>query len=124
VRALKLPVNARRLTDWLGDTGHQEWLTIKHTLGAGNGPHGLTGPSAKTSSPVAGGPSLAEFVAAKKRAACPVCGLPSDVLAGIATASDKGFRIDEQVEWLTQGRGYAITRDELLTHKNQRHGTP
>ena len=118
--ALNLPVNGRRLVDWLGDGGRAEWTKIKRTLGSGTGPHVLTGASAQKSSPVPC--SLDEYAAEERRATCPVCALPAAVRAVLATAGDKGHKVAFQVKWLkVKCRIPNIGVAELSAHRNGRH---
>ncbi len=67
------------------------------------------------------GPSLVEFMRQKRREACPVCALPEDVRAQLATASDKGITQKHVLEWLRSAIGASITKDELTGHRNGRH---
>ena len=112
-RALKLPVNGLRLTDWLGDTKRDEWAEVKRMLGNGKAP---------VSTGVGVSCSLDEFAAEERRSVCPVCALPADVRAVLATAGDKGHKVAFQVKWLKVKCGVGgVGVAELAAHRNGRH---
>lgn len=65
-------------------------------------------------------PSLADFLAAKKRADCPVCKLPVDVRGQLADARNKKITLADQVEWLKL-IGSTVGHADLVRHNNARH---
>jgi len=65
--------------------------------------------------------SLADFVRQKRRESCPVCKLPQEVRDQLATASDKGHKRRDVLEWLKVDAGVPITDTELTAHRNGRH---
>lgn len=113
--ALGPPLRGDRLQDWLLESAGADWRAIKALIGTGNGngSHGATVPSGSTSSP---GRSLADYLKAKKCAACPVCQLPDDVKGQLAAASERGIKVADRLEWLTAEYGARITRADLEAH--------
>jgi len=65
--------------------------------------------------------NLVDFMRAKRRATCPVCKLPADVREQLATASDKGIKRKDVLEWLRTIVGVPITDAELTAHRTGRH---
>ena len=66
--------------------------------------------------------SLADFVAAKKRADCPVCALPEDIRLQLREAgSKKKIRRPEMIEWLREAHKVPISDAELTAHYSGRH---
>lgn len=55
------------------------------------------------------------------REACRVCGLPDEVREQLRTASDRGIRRRDQLDWLRLHVGVDIADAELTTHRNGRH---
>ena len=64
---------------------------------------------------------LMDFMRAKRRQSCPVCKLPADVREQLATASDKGIKRKDVLEWLRTIVGAPITDAELTAHRTGRH---
>ena len=64
---------------------------------------------------------LMDFMRAKRREACPVCKLPAEVRAQLDTASDKGIKRKDVLEWLRTIVGVPITDAELTAHRTGRH---
>ena len=121
--ALHLPVDGRRLVDWLGDSSRAEWEKIKRTMGSanghGNGPHV---PAGVKQSPAPVPCSLDEYAAEERRATCPVCALPAEIRAVLATAGDRGHKVAFQIKWLkVKCRIPNIGVAELSAHRNGRH---
>jgi len=67
--------------------------------------------------------SLADFVAAKKRAACKVCQLSVQIRGQLREAAQKRIPRGEQLEWLKQVHSANITAADLQAHVNARHET-
>ena len=65
--------------------------------------------------------TLAEFILAKKRAACPVCNLTVVARGQLREATAKHIPVDDQVEWLASEYGIKIKREDLVAHRNARH---
>jgi hypothetical protein len=65
--------------------------------------------------------SLEAFMKAKRKADCPVCQLPAEVLDQLATARDKHIRRPDQVAWLNTEVGVSITSGDLDKHYSGRH---
>jgi hypothetical protein len=129
VRALRLPVDRGRLSDYLSDTRRAEWSKIKLTLGTGNGagPHAPAGASAgATPGAVASGfPSLAERIRLQRlnadRANCPVCQLSDELRSQIVEAKRMGATIAEILAELLKGDGVALAPTDWTRHTNGRH---
>lgn len=64
---------------------------------------------------------LADFMRAKKRAACKVCRLPADVLDQLLAARTAKIRRPDMLEWLRTEVGADITDVELTAHYSARH---
>ena len=64
---------------------------------------------------------LADFMRAKKRAACKVCQLPADVLEQLAAARSAKIRRPDMLDWLRTEVGSDITDAELTAHYSARH---
>jgi hypothetical protein len=117
VRALKLPVNARRLTDWLGDSAHEEWAAIKATLGAGGG-----APASAMAPAVTPTRTLEQYLLDKRKDDCPVCALSPEARAILKRASERGTaKIAEQIGWLKEDCHVDITAQELTQHRSGGH---
>ena len=67
--------------------------------------------------------SLVQFAREKRRATCPVCKLPADVLAQLIEARNKKITRAVQLEWLRTEVGVTITDDQLNVHGQGRHDT-
>ena len=65
--------------------------------------------------------TLTEFVRAKKRAACPVCGLTEDVRSQLIEARTKKIKRAEQLEWLAVQHQIKLTGAELDCHYSGKH---
>jgi len=65
--------------------------------------------------------NLVDFMREKRRKACPVCKLPVEIRAQLATASDRGIKRKDVLEWLHTVVGVDITNDELTAHRNGGH---
>jgi len=65
--------------------------------------------------------TLIEFVKDKKRASCPVCQLPADVLEQLRTAQEKKITRATQLAWLHEVHGVKITDEHLAVHYGGRH---
>ena len=118
-RALKLPVDGKRLGDYLGDTKRDEWAGIKRTIGTGA--RAVAGAPSTVALPVPAR-TLAEFLRDKRREGCPVCALSPDILQCLAEAANKGTaKVPEQVEWLNTDCGAHVTVQELTAHRAGRH---
>lgn len=65
--------------------------------------------------------NLVAFMRQKRREACCVCHLSADVRSQLNTATDKGIRRKDVLEWLHAVVGVSITDAELTAHKNGRH---
>lgn len=63
--------------------------------------------------------SIEDFMRAKDRAECPVCQLPADVQEQLRIGREK-YKIREQIDYL-DARGFRITTQALLAHRNKRH---
>ena len=72
----------------------------------------------KTTVPVLG---LVDFMRQKRREACPVCRLSAEVRSQLDTASDKGIKRKDVLEWLHRVVGSPITDAELTAHRTGRH---
>lgn len=82
-----------------------------------SGSASIVPPTPKTSKPR----TLARFAQDKVRANCPVCALPLDAQAQLATASDRKISRAVQLEWLRTEFGAAVTDDQLTAHGAGRH---
>ena len=109
-----------RLSDWLNQSAtlRAEWVAIKRTLGTGDatgtGPYAPTGASA-SSSLVPGGPSLDDFMLAKRREGCKICALPEDIRQ-MLTAGAKKYTRPELIDWLDKGHGVVLTVADFTAH--------
>jgi hypothetical protein len=65
--------------------------------------------------------SLVAFMKDKRRAECPVCKLSEEIRTQLASASEKGIKRKDVLEWLRNAVGVAITNQELTTHRNGGH---
>jgi hypothetical protein len=65
--------------------------------------------------------SLHEFARLQRREGCPVCKLPDYIREQIITASDRGIKRRQVLEWLREKVGVAISDQELSVHRNGRH---
>jgi hypothetical protein len=65
--------------------------------------------------------SLVDFVMAKKRAGCLVCGLPAAVRTELASARTKKIKRSEQLEWLTAEYGLKLRPADFDAHYSGRH---
>jgi len=68
--------------------------------------------------------SLVAYMRKKRRETCPVCKLPPEIRAQIASASDRGIKRKDVLEWLHTVVGVDISNDELTAHRNGRHDEP
>lgn len=75
----------------------------------------------KPSAPKRPARSLAQFVADQRRAGCPVCALPPDVLADVKTASRRKIPKSVVLEWLASEHGRTISAQDMAAHVNARH---
>lgn len=67
-------------------------------------------------------PTLAEYVLAKKRAACPVCQLSDAVKTQLRESGNKkNIRRAEMIGWLRDALNIAITDGDLNAHYSGRH---
>lgn len=66
---------------------------------------------------------LADFMKAKRRAACKVCQLPADVLDQLVAARTAKIRRPDMLEWLRTEVGVDVTDAELTGHYSGRHIT-
>lgn len=64
---------------------------------------------------------LADFMKAKRRAACKVCALPSEVLDQLIAARSAKIRRADMLEWLRTEVGAEITDAEMTAHYSARH---
>jgi hypothetical protein len=65
--------------------------------------------------------SLVDYTMDKKRAACPICSLPTDIRAQLLEARNRKIRIPEQIEWLAAEHGIKLARAHFDTHTSARH---
>lgn len=65
--------------------------------------------------------SLSDFVRDKRREACPICALPENVRADIATARDRHIRTAVVLEWLAKEHGLTIEPQQLTQHGTAKH---
>lgn len=65
--------------------------------------------------------SLTQFVQDQRRAGCPVCALPADVLAEVRTASRRKIPRAIVLEWLAAEHAQKIAAADMAAHVNARH---
>lgn len=65
--------------------------------------------------------SLVQFMLAKRRAGCPVCVLPADLLAQMVDGRKKKFRRIETIEWLEVAYGIKLKTADFDAHYSGRH---
>lgn len=67
--------------------------------------------------------SLVEFQRDKRRAACVVCSLPSDLYEQLKLARARKISQVEAIDWLKEEEGITITRADFSTHNSAHHDT-
>lgn len=65
--------------------------------------------------------SLSQFALDQRRAGCPVCALPADVLAEVRSASRRKIPRAVVLEWLHVEHGAKVTAADIAAHVNARH---
>ena len=74
--------------------------------------------AAKVAEPVK---SLLDYMQDKRRAECPVCKLAEDIRDQLRRATDRKVKRADQLTWLTEVVGVAITNSDLDAHYSGRH---
>jgi hypothetical protein len=69
------------------------------------------------------GRSLIDYTMEKKRKACAVCSLPTDIRDQLREARTRKIRLPEQIEWLAEEHGIKLTRAHFDAHYSGRHET-